>query len=79
VHHLLEVSDGALADDASAAATVIDATADAILQPDAERLTDVYLGSDPGQPATAASEHPCHPDKFRELLTCQPGESERSG
>jgi hypothetical protein len=79
VHNLLEVSDGALADDASAVATVVDAAADAVLQPDAERLTDVYLGADPGQSATAASEHSCHPDKFRELLTCQPGESERSG
>jgi len=48
VHDLLEVSDGALADDASAATTVVDATADAILQPDAERLTDVYLRANPG-------------------------------
>jgi len=48
VHNLLEVSDGALADDASAAATIVDATADAILQPYAERLTDVYLGADLG-------------------------------
>jgi hypothetical protein len=48
VHNLLEVSDGALANDALAAATVVDAAADAILQPDAERLTDVYPGSDPG-------------------------------
>jgi hypothetical protein len=79
VHNLLEVSDGALADDASAAATVVDATAVAILQPDAERLTDVYLGSDPGQSATAATEHPCHPHKFREFVTCQPGEPESSG
>jgi hypothetical protein len=79
VHNLLEVSDGALANDALASATVVDAAADAILQPDAERLTDVYLGADPGQPATAASEYSCHPDKFWELLTCQPSESERSG
>jgi hypothetical protein len=48
VYNLLEISDGALADDASAVATVVDAAADTILQPDAERLTDVYPGSDPG-------------------------------
>ena len=45
MHYMLEVSDGSFADDASATVTIVNATADSILQPNAERLTDVYLGS----------------------------------
>jgi hypothetical protein len=42
---MLEVSDGSFADDASATTTIVNAAADTILQPNAERLTDVYLGT----------------------------------
>ena len=45
MHYMLEVSDGSFVDDASATITIADATADSILQPNAERLTDVYLGT----------------------------------
>jgi hypothetical protein len=42
---MLKISDGPSVDDASATITVVNAVADSILQPNAERLTDVYLGT----------------------------------
>ena len=42
---MLKISDGPPVDDASATITIVNAAADSILQPNAERLADVYLGS----------------------------------
>jgi len=67
---MLKISDGSFVDDASTTITVVNAAADSILQPNAERLTDVYLRSYSGKPAATASEHSCHPHKLWELLSC---------
>jgi hypothetical protein len=42
---MFKVSDGSFVDDASTTINIVNAAADTILQPNSERLADVYLGS----------------------------------